>query len=458
MKTLYVRIIVTTMIIMISSALIAFVISNVYYHYYLKPKNDQKITQIATNIVDIYKHNNNERIENYLGQMTDLGYTFYLVDEAGNETHIGMKFDDESIEHEKVVDVLNGKTYHGIANYPWKLFITGFFSNELKNTVGVPITIDGENHALFVRANTQQQFGEIRKLLAILLVLLLCISFILVLLSTRYIVKPIRTLTEATKKVAGGNYHLKLPVKRQDEIGDLANHFSQMSNSLEKVEEKRQEFVSNVSHEIQSPLTSIQGFSQTLRQENLSENERIQYLEIIEKETKRLSLLSKQLLTLSVLDKDLKTETLLFSLTDQIKEVVLTTQWQWREKEQAIEMELDSANVFGDQKLLHQVWMNLLANAIRYTNPGGTITIKANEDREGVHVVFSDTGIGIESTDLPNLFDRFYKADKSRNRADSSTGLGLAIVKKIIELHDGTIMVESEPGKGSEFRVFLPKP
>lgn len=169
------------------------------------------------------------------------------------------------MDQDKINAVLDGHTYHGIANYPWKLFITGFFSNELKNTVGVPIEVSGKHQALFVRANTQQQFGEMRVFLAVLLVLVLLISFLLVLLSTRYIVKPVHVLTEATKKIAGGNYHLKLPVKRHDKIGDLAKHFSRMSNSLEEVEEKRQEFVSNVSHEIQSPLTSIQGFSKTLR-------------------------------------------------------------------------------------------------------------------------------------------------------------------------------------------------
>ncbi|MGY0693966.1 HAMP domain-containing sensor histidine kinase [Virgibacillus sp. FSP13] len=459
MRTLYVRIIVVTMLIMISSSIIAFIATNVYYHQFLKPKNDQKVTQIANDIVTVYSESHEGDIRNYLENMTELGYTFYIIDEDGNRTHIGIEFDNTELSSDKINKVLKGDTYHGIANYPWKLFITGFFSNELRNTVGVPVEVDGKHVALFVRANTERQFGEMRVFLAVLLVLVLLISFLLVLLSTRYIVKPVHALTEATKKIAGGNYHLKLPVKRRDEIGDLAKHFSQMSTNLEKVEEKRQEFVSNVSHEIQSPLTSIQGFSKTLRLEDLTIDERNHYLEIIENETKRLSMLSKQLLTLSMLDKETKLDDkITYNLAEQIKEVVSTTRWQWQEKELAIDMEIDDIiTIFGDQKLLHQVWMNLLTNAIRYTKSGGMIAIKASVEKSGIRVLFSDTGIGIAKEDIPNLFDRFYKVDKARNRTVVSTGLGLSIVKKIIELHDGTIMVESEPGEGTTFSVLLPK-
>ncbi|MEN1967982.1 HAMP domain-containing sensor histidine kinase [Lentibacillus sp. N15] len=458
MRTLYVRIIVVTMVIMIVSSIIAFVATNVYYHFILKPENDQKVTDIAHDIVAVFEENKDSDLDHYLENMSELGYAFYVIDEDGQRHHYGIRFDNTDLRATDIRAVLNGSTYHGIAQYPWKLFVTGFFSNELKNTVGVPLVVDGKHKALFVRANTERQFGEMRIFLAVLLVLVLLISFLLVLLSTRYIIKPVRALTEATKKVAGGNYHLKLPIKRHDEIGDLARHFSQMSNTLEHVEEKRQEFVSNVSHEIQSPLTSIQGFSKTLRLEDLTQAEQNYYLEIIEKETKRLSVLSKQLLTLSMLDKEAKVEeSISYNLSDQLKEVVSTTRWQWQEKELALDLELGDVSIAGDQRLLHQVWLNLLTNAIRYTNSGGTISIQVNAKKTAAEVVVTDTGVGIDSNDISYLFDRFYKVDKARNRTNQSTGLGLAIVKKIVELHNGTIMVESELGKGTMFRVTLPK-
>lgn len=256
MRTLYVRIIVTTMAIMIASAIIAFAATNIYYQHYLKPENDQKVTHIAKNIVAIYEENNQEIVP-YLTAMTDLGYKFYLVDENGTAQTFGDPFESEEIDQTHIEAVLNDDVYHGIANYPWRPFITGFFDNELRNTIGVPMEIDGVNYALFMRPDAMQQFGEMRIFLAVMLVLTLLFSFLFVLISSRIIVKPIKKLTEATKKIATGNYHMKLDVNRRDEIGRLANDFTKMSDNLEQTEEKRQEFVSNVSHEIQSPLTSI---------------------------------------------------------------------------------------------------------------------------------------------------------------------------------------------------------
>ncbi|WP_233880029.1 HAMP domain-containing sensor histidine kinase [Virgibacillus halodenitrificans] len=458
MRTLYVRIIITTMAIMIASAVIAFAVTNIYYQYYLKPQNDEKITHIANNIVEIYNHNNNQSIDAFLNAMTDLGYKFHLVDQEGTEKTFGDPFSSTAMDERYIEKVLHGQVYHGIKNYPWKPFVTGFFDNELVNTIGVPVMVEGERRALFVRPNSSQQFGEMRFFLAVLLILTLLFSFLLVLISTRYIVNPIKNLTIATKKIAAGNYHLKLKVKRKDEIGRLASDFSKMSRSLEQIEEKRQEFVSSVSHEIQSPLTSIQGFSKLIKEEELSKEERIHYLTIIEKESKRLSLLSKQLLTLSFLDseKDIN-EGQKFDVAAQLRETIQTTEWQWREKNISIELDISSAYLKGDPRLLQQVWMNLISNAIRYTDASGKITLRTYERKQEIEVVVEDTGIGITEENIPLLFERFYKVDKARTRTEDSTGLGLAIVKKIIELHDGAIMVESTLGEGSRFIVTLPK-
>ncbi|MBP1969988.1 signal transduction histidine kinase [Virgibacillus natechei] len=457
MRTLYVRIIVTTMGIMIASAIIAFAVSNIHYQHYLKPENDQKVTEIAENIVSIYE-GNDQHITAYLTAMAELGYKFYLMEEGGEGQTFGEPFESEELNQTHIESVLNGNVYHGIANYPWRPFVTGFFDNELKNTIGVPIQLDGAAHALFVRPDSAQQFGEMRIFLAVMLGLTLLFSFILVVTSTRFIVNPIKRLTEATKKIAAGNYHIKLDVKRRDEIGRLANDFTKMSDKLEQTEEKRQEFVSSVSHEIQSPLTSIQGFSQALREEILSEEESVRYLDIIEKESKRLSALSKQLLTLSFLDRGIENNDMQpFDVAGQLKEVVLATEWQWLEKEIEIEMDVSPATVIGDHELLQQVWMNLVTNAIRYTNQGGRIRIRTVNEKATTTIVIEDTGIGIAEAEILQIFDRFYKVDKARTRTENSTGLGLAIVKKIIELHDGSIMVESELGQGSTFIVNLSK-
>ena len=448
----------TTIGIMIASTVIAFISTNVYYHHYLKPENDKKITDIAKNSVAIYEANDDRSTEEYFSSLSDLGYQFYIIDKEGNSKMYGEPYRIYNLPEREMELVLNGEVYHGIAEYPWHLFIIGFFSNELKNSVGVPIEINGETNALFIRPDTNHQFGEMRLFLAVMLVLSILFSFLLVLVSTRFIVRPIKKLTGATKKIAAGNYHLKLKMKRRDEIGRLARDFTKMSDSLAQTEEKRQEFVSNVSHEIQSPLTSIQGFSQALREEDLPNEMKDRYLSIIESESKRLSALSKQLLTLSTLDRGKEDiEKTSVHIDHQLKEAISITEWQWRKKDIIIEMDMEESHIVGDAGLLQQVWMNLITNAIRYSNEGGKITVRVVNEKKNIRVFVEDTGIGIAKDEIPHLFDRFYKVDKARTRTENSTGLGLAIVKKIIELHHGTIMVESKLGEGSTFQVILPK-
>lgn len=460
MRTLYVRIIMTTMFIMFASTMVAFIVSNLYYNFFLKQENDEKITETAYHIADMHKFNTNQPVNSYLEAVAKMGYKLHMIDMDGNEHTFGEPFSSADLAPDIVASVIAGETYHGIAEYPWRPFITGFFDHTLANTIGVPIDVNGETQALFVRPYVNQHFGEMRMFLALLLVLTLLFSFLIVLISTRYIVKPILHLTDATKKIAAGNYHLELNVNRKDEIGRLARDFRKMSRSLEQTEEKRQEFVSSVSHEIQSPLTSIQGFSQALREEDIPEEERQRYLSIIEKESRRLSMLSNQLLTLSFLDSETDVNQFVpMYLEKQIKEVISATEWQWREKNLSISYEdIDhDVRVCGEPKLLYQVWINVLTNAIKYTPNDGDIRIEVADRLDEVEVRISDTGVGIAEEDFSQLFERFYRGDKARTRSDHSTGLGLSITKKIIELHEGVIMVTSEVGVGSTFTITLPK-
>lgn len=458
MRTLYTRIIAIAFMIIICSALIAFVATNVYYHFELKPKNDAKLTGLAENIVQIYEKSDRTDLHDYLEELTPLGYQFYIVDDEEQTEQIGKSFRSYEISKSDIDDVLNGKVYHGIKNYPWRLTVTGFFDNELVNTVGVPLNDEDGSVALFVRPDTQQQFGEMRIFLGIMLVLLLGLSFLFILFSSRYIVQPIKQLARATNAITDGQYDVGFKTKRRDELGRLATDFQTMAESLSKTEEKRQEFVSNVSHEIQSPLTSINGFSQALREKDIPDELRDEYLQIIEKESKRLSLLGKQLLTLSFLDRDEEQsnwET--FNIVDQLREVVQTLTYQWEEKEIVVELAVKDAYIYGDSKMLQQVWMNLISNAIAYTDKGGDILIQTEQTKQDVIISIQDSGVGIEAEHLPYIFERFYKVDAARVRTSNSTGLGLAIVKKIIDLHDATITVESEKGKGTTFICTFPK-
>ncbi|MFD3446528.1 sensor histidine kinase, partial [Microbacteriaceae bacterium 4G12] len=459
MKTLYVRFVVTAMIIIIISSLLAFIMTNTYYQIYLKPFNDAKITKIATEATQFAEASPGINVPEYMSTIAKMGYQIYLDDEHGRDTYLGSSFKKKNIGQDVVASVLQGNVYHGIAKFPKKLFITGFFDEELRNTVGVPFQVDGTRYALFIRPDVELQFGEMRIFFAQLLVFSVGLTILFIFIGTRYVVKPIRIFTKATKKIAEGQYNIQLDVDRKDEIGELAQSFTRMTTSLKHLEDMRQEFVSNVSHEIQSPLTSIQGFSQALRAENVTEEQRQQYLSIIEEESRRLSMMSKQLLMLASLDKEQDIlEMTTFDVADQIKQIFITNAWYWREKDLAIDMDLSPISITGDKRFLHQIWTNLIYNSIKFTEPGGTIFVSAQTDEAGaVHVIVEDTGKGISEEDLPHIFERYYKGDKARKREESGSGLGLSIVKKIVELHKGTITAQSEVGKGTRFEVILPQ-
>ena len=457
MKTLYFRIVVQTILIMVLASVIAFLLSNVYYHQVLKPYNGEKISKVAREIVSLYEENPDQDIDAYLNHVSGLHYQLYLINEQGKETSYGKPFHQTVLDAGTVSDVLNGKVYEGIETYKNGLFITGFFEDALKNSIGVPLNVDGEKYALFVRPDIEKQFGEIRFFLAVLLVLMILLSFIFIIFNTRFLVKPITKLTEATKRIADGDYSGELNVTRGDEIGDLAKHFSKMTQSIQRLEDMRQEFVSNVSHEIQSPLASIQGFSQTLQSEELTKEKRKEYLSIIEKESRRMSAMSKQLLMLASLDKgDDPLQPTSFDLAQQIRQVLFMLEWSWREKDMVIEMDLPSTMISADEKLLSQVWTNLITNSIKYSDSGSSIIIRIKKIGRMVEVIIKDTGMGIAAEELPHIFDRFYKVDKMRNRSENGSGIGLSITRKTVELHGGTIAVQSEPGKGSTFFVRLP--
>ena len=258
-------------------------------------------------------------------------------------------------------------------------------------------------------------------------------------------------ILDAMERIAQGDFSVFVPA---DDIvhNELADAVNTMAKNLGNMENMRQDFISNVSHEIQSPLTSVSGFAALLKKEDLTADERLRYAGIIEAESRRLSSLSGNLLKLSSLDSSTIAKKA-YRLDRQISDIMLTLEPQWSAKNLTAEAYLPKIEIEADEDLFSQVWVNLLVNAIKFTPEGGKICVSA----EGSTVKISDTGIGISEEDLPHIFERFYKADKSRERSLGGSGLGLPLVKKITELHGGTAAVHSEPGKGTVFMISLPQ-
>jgi two-component system, OmpR family, phosphate regulon sensor histidine kinase PhoR len=274
----------------------------------------------------------------------------------------------------------------------------------------------------------------------------------------------LRPLIDAMKNMAQGNFNIDLSFYKNEFGGrnhpfnEIAKSVSHMAIELGEMEQMRQEFISNVSHEIQSPLTSISGFAHALKNNDLSDEERLQYLEIIEVESMRLSKLSENLLKLASLESDQPPfEPKTYRLDQQLRRVILSNEPQWRNKDIEMEVSLNKLTIQADEDLLNQVWINLIHNSIKFTANHGKITIELiNKDPERIVVIIKDTGIGMTKDVQMRIFERFYKADPSRNRSSGGNGLGLSIVKKIIEMHKGEIQVESSPNKGTEFKMILP--
>lgn len=324
--------------------------------------------------------------------------------------------------------------------------------------VGIPFKDNGVLYALFISVERNKVEEETMNSIHLMYVIILFLGSLLIIIGARYVVNPLVRLTEATKKMAHGNFKIELPTKRKDEIGVLSTSFNEMARELDKLDQMRQEFVANVSHEIQSPLTSISGFSKALQQKEMSEETRQRYLKIIEQESERLSRLGRNLLHLSHLQHDQHQLSLsTFRLDEQLRNVVIGLEPQWSTKEIVLDIQLESIKVEADEDQLKQVWTNIINNSIKFTPSKGKVIVVAKEINNLITVTITDNGVGIPQEERKDIFKPFHKVDKSRDPSIKGNGLGLSIVKQIIDLHHGIIEVSEGQEGGAKIIVTLPQ-
>lgn len=262
-------------------------------------------------------------------------------------------------------------------------------------------------------------------------------------------------ISEATQEVAKGNFDVcldeNIPIK---EAKNMAQNFNKMTKELSQTEIFRNDFISNVSHEFKTPLAAIEGYATLLQNKNISEEKRDLYIQKIIFNTKRLSKLTGNILELSFLEhQSIESGIITFSLDEQIRECILSLEEKWSNKNLNLEINLEEITYRGNKELLYDVWENLIANAIKFTQDHGTIFIKAKENNNKIEISIEDTGIGIKEDEIPRIFEKFYQAESSHS--NEGNGLGLALVKQIVELHQGEIKVTSTPQKGASFKIYL---
>lgn len=287
----------------------------------------------------------------------------------------------------------------------------------------------------------------------------LIIMFFAVYYTSYSLTKPLRLMSEAARCMAKGDFSKRIPVTTDDEVGELAAAFNNMTDSLVLLESTRRSFVANVSHELKTPITTIGGFIDGIIDGTIPYEKKDEYLRIVSDEVKRLSRLVQSMLSLSKLESgEMKLKLSEFDIAATIINIVIAQQQRIESKNLDI-IGLDSLTklyVNADSDLIHQVIYNLVDNAVKFTNDNGEIEFKVTNRNNNIYISIKNSGDGITPEDLPHIFERFYKVDRARSAVKESTGLGLYIVKTIIDIHGGKISVKSIPNKYTEFEFYIP--
>lgn len=295
-----------------------------------------------------------------------------------------------------------------------------------------------------------------RLILVCCFISLLIVSQGIALLWSKRIIKPANIITQAINNVAQGNFDVEIDTSDfNDDLKVVGEVVNKMICELKSMEVMREDFVSNVSHEFRAPLSAIQGYVTLLSSPVLSTSEKEAYFDLLTQSTHQLSDLVDNVLKLSRLDsQNIIQQSEKFRLDEQIRCAILLYEKQWSKKNLELELELPVCAYVGNEKMLNQIWVNLIGNAVKFTDNGGKISVRIDTSpADAVIVTISDTGIGMSDDVQKHIFERFYQGDTSRK--SHGNGLGLAIVKKIADLIDCEISVNSTLGVGSTFTVTL---
>ncbi|TSI04731.1 HAMP domain-containing sensor histidine kinase [Lysinibacillus sp. BW-2-10] len=283
------------------------------------------------------------------------------------------------------------------------------------------------------------------------------VLFIVYALLSKILTRPLIHMKEATEKLSKGDFKVSLTTLGKDELGELSNSIHKLANDLERLKNERNEFLASIAHELSTPLTYLIGYSKVAMRKGLSEEEREHYLEIIAEESNRMKDLVKNLLDLARMDETSFTVSKEYFwaspfLQDLCKLVVPSYEIK------NIKLNLVCKNdfqIYADSIRLEQIVLNLLDNALKYSNENSEVTLEAYKQGDQAVISVIDTGIGIPLEEMEFIFENLYRVEKSRSREYGGSGIGLAVVKELVEAHGGTIEVQSKLGEGSTFRVTI---
>ena len=317
---------------------------------------------------------------------------------------------------------------------------------------------------LLVHSDVSSLNASFREL--VLWTLTICVIAAFVVLFSSYfiakrIINPFVDMNHIVQCYSKGDFSQRIPVQGKDEASQLGRSFNEMADQLKNLEYTRQSFVTNVSHELRSPLTSMKGFLEAMMDGTIPPEEHEHYIEIVLSETRRMTAMVNDLLDLARIESGIITVNYeVFDINELIRRTLITFEARISEKRMELDVRFaaEQTFVYADSNQISQVLRNLIDNAIKYSPEGRTLLVSTYALRKEVYVTIRDTGVGIPAEDVPHIFDRFYKVEKAHTPSPQvGSGLGLAIVKKIIEAHGQSITVKSARGKGTQFTFTLEK-
>lgn len=324
-----------------------------------------------------------------------------------------------------------------------------------------PIVIEGEHLGhVFMFAETnqiKQMVGHLRNQFLVVGLFAIGLTVITIFLLSRLITMPLIRMKKATEQISKGNNNVQLMIGRNDELGELANAITTLSNDLDRLKNARNEFLASISHELRTPLTYIKGYADIASRPDATEEEKKEYMTIIREETAHLTGLIQNLFELAKMDHNKfaidKERISLDALFQSVADLVRPA---FEEKEITFLLLFEPGMMaYIDPNRIQQVLLNVLDNARKHSSAGTQVTLEAKRDDKKIVILISDEGEGIPKEDIPFVFERLYRAEKSRSRESGGSGLGLAIAKEIVESHGGSITLQSERMKGTKVRIEL---
>ncbi len=467
-------------------------------------------TSVITTLVNTYDENNKSRtlaniaysvttfiIDDYT-KSGDVSFNEYLNNSVypikpmldaleGNVENLVIFVSDGEGNVKLVGGSLHADTFageDGIVSEEEELTYPQSITNALQNTSGISRndTLDGffaEKHYSYIQPITTKSGNIVGSVMActmnsdmdelleamiktiimstlwLMLAALIAVYFI-----TERLVSPLRAMSRAAREFASGRFDVRVDVSGNDEVSELAEAFNNMANSLQHSEETRRLFLANVSHDLRTPMTTISGFIESILNGAIPQDKVPYYLNVIATEVRRLSRLVANLLDITKIQAgERKFNIAPFDICEMARDIIISSEQRLEDKKLDVVFDADRDNMFvnADRDAIHQILYNICDNAIKFSKEGGRYEVSVKDAGAKTVVSVYNEGIGISPEDLPYVFDRFYKSDKSRGLDKTGVGLGLYIARTIIEAHKEKIKVESEYGKWCRFTFTLPK-